>query len=65
MQEKLSLKDVAKLLKISVKTMKIRVTTGKFKQPDERQGGELYWKRESLKDLLPATTDVADEEIPW
>lgn len=53
MQEKFSLKDVAKLLGISVKTMKIRVSTGKFKQPDERKAGALYWTRESLSDVLP------------
>lgn len=51
MQDKLSLKQVAKLLGISVKSMKIRVATGKFKQPDERHDGELYWRRESLPDL--------------
>ncbi|QKE54359.1 hypothetical protein ACSA002_0450 [Salmonella phage vB_SalM_SA002] len=62
MKEKFSLKDVAKLMGISVKSMKIRVTTGKFKQPDERRDGELYWKRESLSEYLTTTTEPFDED---
>lgn len=48
-QTKLSLKEVAKLLGISVKSMKIRVATGKFQQPDERVNGELYWTINNLR----------------
>lgn len=48
MKDRVSLKEVAKMAGVSVKTMKIRVTTGKFKQPDLRENGELFWYKESL-----------------
>lgn len=55
-----SLKDVAKLLNISVKTLKIRVTAGKFKQPDSRKDGELFWNHESLRGLIAESVPCDD-----
>lgn len=58
MKDLVSLKEVAKMLGVSVKTMKIRVTTGKFKQPDVRENGELFWHQESLRGVVANQPDA-------
>lgn len=51
MKDMYSLKDIAKMMNISVKTMKIRVSTGKFPPPDIRKEGKLYWTPAALPEM--------------
>lgn len=39
----LSVKEVAALLGVSVKTVKVRCARGKLAPPKERIAGELFW----------------------
>lgn len=41
-------KELAQVLGISVKALRIRVSKGKIAQPTKREGQELYWERQAV-----------------
>lgn len=53
MQPLISLKELAKLLGISVKTLKIRISKGTVPSPFIREGSDMAWERSSIEHLLP------------
>lgn len=44
-----SVKDLSKLLGISVSSVRVRVSKGKIPEPDHRIEGELYWDKATIE----------------
>ncbi|BEH89808.1 hypothetical protein [Klebsiella phage phiKp_32] len=52
MQPLISLKELAKLLGISVKTLKIRISKGTVPQPFVSEGKNMRWMRSDVEHLF-------------
>lgn len=49
----INLKEAAESLGISKMALRIRVSKGKFPQPDHRVGAELFWDADTLDGIVP------------
>jgi len=66
----ISLKDASDDLGISQKALRIRISKGKFPQPDARKGDELFWNTDTLCGIVNPSERLIqalglDQDIPF
>lgn len=54
----LTLKEAADDLGISQKALRIRISKGKFPQPDARKADELFWEVDTLRGIVAPTERI-------
>lgn len=64
----INLKEASDHLGISQKALRIRISKGKFPQPDARKGDELFWHIDTLRGIVPPSerlNDLLISDIPY
>jgi len=61
----LGIKQLADKLGISQKALRVRISKGKFPQPNARKGDKLFWNSPLVLATRTLVKDTADSTIPW
>lgn len=64
----INLKEAADHLGISQKALRIRISKGKFPQPDAREADGLFWDMNTLRGIVPPSerlTKALEQDIAF